>query len=144
MIRAIELVDYLKAKVPYTYFVNEFPPTSADDSAYVKITPGFPPSEWTTKKRVSFQIVVRGAEANMPYAESKALEIYKHLHNRNEFTLDAVDIGDGYYLGMGYALDEPLKRIIHCSADQSAPFYLGRDSNNRPLYSMNFTLVTLN
>lgn len=142
-IKAIELVDYLNAKVSYTYYVNEFPSTGLDDSAYVRMTGGFAPSEWTTKKRPSFQVVVRGAVNSAPQCEEKAYQIYEYLHNRKNFLLDTAELGDSYHLGMGNELEQKPKSIVHCRADQSAPMYLGRDENDRPLYSMNFTLTVI-
>lgn len=142
-IKAIELVDYIKAKVPYTYYVNEFPTNAKDDGAYVRMTGGFPASEWTSKKRPSFQVVVRGASGNAQYAEDIAYQIYADLHNRSNFLLSTIELGDSYYLGTGEELEQSPKSIVHCRADQSSPIYLGRDENDRPLYSINFTLTTI-
>lgn len=142
-IKAIELIDYIKAKVPYTYYVNDFPRNAKDDGAYVRMTGGYEPSEWTTKKRPSFQVVVRGGKDNGPYAEETAYKVYRELHNRSNFTLSDIELGDSYYLGTGEELETKPKSIVHCRADQSSPIYVGKDENDRPIYSMNFTLTTV-
>lgn len=123
MFTVAELKSNINAAVPYTYYANEFAAQSANDAAYVRITPGFKPSEWTNIRKPSFQVVVRGAEANGPAAETKANAIWTYYHGKRDFLVGTT-------------------RIIHCVADQSAPMYLGRDSANRPLYSVNFTFVT--
>lgn len=112
---------YLRKSVPYTYVGNEFEAENPDDCAYTRLTGGFRPSEWTTKSKPSFQVVVRGKPS---VADTKAAEIYSHLHGRTEF-----HIGD--------------TRIIKCIADQSSPIYLGKDANGRAMYSLNFTATTI-
>ncbi|MFC4103601.1 minor capsid protein [Paenibacillus xanthanilyticus] len=124
MFTVAELKSYMAAAVPYTYYANEFAATSADDSAYVRLTGGFKPSEWTNMKRPSLQVLVRGAERNGPAAETVANEIYTYLHRRADFTIGTT-------------------RIAFCAADQSVPLYIGRDENRRPMYSVNFTLTLL-
>lgn len=96
-IKAIELRDYIDGKIDYTFYVNEFPSSSVDDGAFIRMSPGLPASEWTSKKRPSFQVVVRGGERNMPQAEEVAYNIYELMHNRRNFTLDTAEVGDAYY-----------------------------------------------
>lgn len=105
-----------------TFVGNDFQTTSPDDCAYVRITGGYAPSEWTPKAQPSFQIVLR---TKLPSAaEPKANAIYADLHRKTEF-----------YLGN--------TRIVKCLADQSAPLYLGKDENGRTMYSLNFTVTTI-
>lgn len=122
MLKVADIVAYMKTAVPYTYYPNEFPTQATDDIAYVRLTGGFRPSEWTTKKRPSFQIAVR-AKLNTN-ADAKANEIYAYLHNKREFTIGTT-------------------RIVSCTADQSSPLYLGVDENGRTIYSVNFTVTTI-
>lgn len=124
MFTVADLKTYMNTAVPYTYYANEFSVTSVDDAAYVRLTGGFKPSEWTPLKRPSFQVIVRGAEINGPSVETKANAIYAYFHNRDDFVIGTT-------------------RIVHCSADQSIPLYIGRDENKRPMYSVNFTITTL-
>ncbi|WP_409346760.1 minor capsid protein [Paenibacillus sp. MBLB4367] len=124
MFTVSELKQYFVTNMPYTYYANEFPTQSTTDAAFVRLTGGFPPSQWTPKKRPSFQVLMRGSETGGPALEAKANSIFGHLHNRAEFVIGTT-------------------RIVHCSSDQSSPLYLGRDENNRPLYSLNFTCVVM-
>lgn len=117
-----DITAYLRVAVPYTYAANEFAGTSPDDCAFVRLTGGFKPSEWTSKAKPSFQIVVR---AKLPQtAEAQANAIYEHLHRRAEFKFGVL-------------------RVVKCLADQSAPMYLGKDANGRAVYSLNFTITTI-
>lgn len=141
-VRAIDLIDYVNNYIDYTFYINEFPAVSRDDCAFIRMTGGFPASEWTSVKKPSFQVVVRHNEKGAQYAEQKAYEIFEFFHNRQAFTLDEAELGDSYYLGMNLEVPQSLRSIVHCRAEQSTPMYLGRDENNRPIYSMNFTLVT--
>lgn len=142
-VKAIELVDYINNFIEYTFYINEFPAVSRDDSAFIRMTGGGTPSEWTTLKKPTFQVLVRHNEKGAQYAEMKAYEIFDFLHNRKTFTLDDVELGDSYYLGMDVEVPQSLKHIVHCTANQSSPMYIGRDDNNRPIYSMNFTLTII-
>lgn len=121
MLTIPELNTYLRKAVPYAYVGNEFAASNPDDCAYTRLTGGFRPSEWTSKSRPSFQIVVRGKAS---VADKKATEIYTHLNGKGEF-----------YIGS--------TRVIHCLADQSTPIYLGKDTNGRTMYSLNFTVTTI-
>lgn len=112
---------YLRRAVPYVYVGNEFESTNPGDCAYTRLTGGLRPSEWTSKSKPSFQVVVRGKAS---VADVKAIEIYEHLHGRTEFYIDDV-------------------RIVKCVANQSSPIYLGKDANGRTLYSLNFTVTTI-
>ena len=101
---------------------NEFATSSPDDCAYTRITPGYAPSEWTSKAQPSIQIVLRTKLASA--AESRANAIHAALHRKEEFNLGET-------------------RVVKCLADQSAPLYLGKDENGRTLYSLNFTVTTI-
>jgi len=118
-----ELVAFVKSVVPYTYYPNEFPVSAEDNSGYVRIHSGTVPSQWTSQRRPSIQIVVRGD--NGPTSEKLANTIYEEFHRRRD-----CQIGD--------------EHILAIFADQSAPLYLGLDDHHRVLYSINFTAIMLN
>lgn len=122
MFTITEINGYLRQAVPYTYVANEFDAANSDDCAYVRMTGGYAPSQWTSKRKPSFQIVLRAKSART--ADDKANEIYAHLHGLTE-----VMFGN--------------TRIIKCIADQSSPIYLGKDANGRTQYSLNFTVTTI-
>lgn len=122
MISVTDVTSYLRAVIPYTYGPNEFTTTSPDDAAIIRFTGGPRPSEWTSKSKPSFQVLVRAKTAQT--AEAKANEIHSHLHQKSEFAL-----GD--------------TRVVKCLADQPTPIYLGLDANKRTVYSINFTITTI-
>lgn len=122
MFTVAELKTNVEAAVPYTYYSNEFPAAAVDNAAYVRIFGGYRPSQWTPKRRPTIQIVVRGK--NGPATEAIAMAIYDAYHQRQHFTIGT-------------------QRIVATFADQSAPFYLGADDNNRPMYSINFTAILI-
>lgn len=124
MIKTNDLIDWIESLVPYTYFMNDFPATAPNTCAFVRITPGDPLSEWVPIPRPDFQIVVRAAQYEDEQAEDVANNLIKTLHKYS-----------GGYLS-GY-------KLILCRAEQSAPFYIGKDDNSRPLYSINFALTLL-
>lgn len=100
---------------------NDFIAGNPDDCAYVRITGGPPPKEWSSVAYPSFQVVVRSKDPVT--AETKANALYEGLHGKTEFTAG-------------------ITRVVKCLADQSAPWYLGPDEGDRALYSVNFTLTT--
>ncbi|MFW5434354.1 minor capsid protein [Paenibacillus apiarius] len=122
MLTVPEINAYLRQVVPYNYVGNEFESGNPDDCAYTRLTGGFSPSEWTSKSKPTFQIVVRAEKASV--ADAKATKIYEHFNGKAEFY-----IGD--------------TRIIKCLANQSSPIYLGKDANGRAMYSLNFTVTTI-
>lgn len=124
--RVLDIVNYLKAaddvSLPFSYYPNEFMTTTPDDSVIIRITSGRSPSQWTTKKYPSFQALVRSNHPSK--AETKAYEIRDKLHLKTEFTIGTT-------------------KVVGCFADQSEPMFIGKDDNNRILYSVNFTCTTL-
>ncbi|OMD27497.1 minor capsid protein [Paenibacillus odorifer] len=105
----------------FTVVGNDFVAANPDDCAYTRITGGPPPSEWSSVAYPSVQVVIRAK--SMATAEAKANAIFEALHGKAEFIIGTT-------------------RVVKCLADQSAPWYLGPDANNRTLYSVNFTLTT--
>ena len=122
MLTVTDITAFLRQNIAYTFVTNEFAPSNHDDCAYVRMSGGFRPSEWTSKKRPSFQIVLRSKSAKT--ADDKAYEIFAHLNSLTEERVGST-------------------RVVKCVADQSSPLYLGKDENGRALYSLNFTATTL-
>jgi hypothetical protein len=100
---------------------NEFIAANPDDCAYVRITGGPPPREWSSVAYPAFQVIIRAKLA--VNAEVKGNALIAALHGKAEFMLGST-------------------RVVKCLSDQSAPWYLGPDENGRALYSVNFTLTT--
>jgi hypothetical protein len=123
-VKILELISFIKTRVPGVYYPNAFPvSTSAPDiCAIVKLTGGFPPSQWTGKKQPSFQILVRGKAGDTAEVETRAYALHEALMN-----LQNVTMGE--------------ESIVIIRAMNSAPLYIGNDDNNRPIYSMNFDCV---
>jgi hypothetical protein len=100
---------------------NEFIAANPDDCAYVRITGGPPPREWSSVAYPSFQVIIRSKAPAT--AETKGNTLIAALHLKTEFIIGST-------------------RVVKCLADQSAPWYLGPDESGRALYSVNFTLTT--
>jgi hypothetical protein len=121
-VRILELITFIKTRVNGVYFPNAFPISAPDVCAVVKLTGGFPPSQWTGKKQPSFQVLVRGSAKNTSECETRAYEIHESLMNLRD-----VMVGD--------------QSVVIMRAMNSVPLYIGNDENNRPIYSMNFDCV---
>jgi hypothetical protein len=123
-VKILELITFVKARVPGVYYPNAFPisTTTADECSVVKLTGGFPPSQWTGKKQPSFQIIVRGKANGQAEVEARAYAIHESLMNLREVTVGS-------------------ESVVVIRAVNSVPIYVGNDENNRPLYSMNFDCV---
>lgn len=120
-----ELIAFIESLVPGTYFPNSFPESTKapDKCSAVRITGGFPTSQWTGKKQPSFQIRVRGESgASDEEVESRAYDIHNALEN-----LRNIKIGD--------------HSVVVIRPMTSVPQKLGNDENNRPIYTMNFDTV---
>lgn len=119
-----ELIAFIRSLVPGTYFPNTYPisPNAPDKCAVVKLTGGFPTSQWTGKKQPSFQIRVRGEERGQSEVEERAYAIHEALTN-----LQNVKIGN--------------HSVVIIRSMNSTPIHIGDDENNRPIYSMNFDMV---
>lgn len=118
-----ELLSFIRNIIPGLYFPNSFPVSSDkkyDNCSAVKLTGGFPPSQWTGKKQPSFQIRVRGSD--IEECENRAYQIHEKLTN-----LKNVKIGEN--------------SIVIIRSMNSIPLHLGEDENNRTIYSMNFDMV---
>lgn len=122
--KILELITFIKSRVPGVYYPNAFPVSTAvaDDCSVVKLTGGFPPSQWTGKKQPSFQILVRGKATGQAEVEARAYAIHEALMNLRE-----VMIGS--------------ESVVVIRAINSVPLFIGNDENNRPIYSMNFDCV---
>lgn len=119
-----ELIAFIRSLVPGTYFPNSYPISekAPDKCAVVKLTGGFPISQWTGKRQPSFQIRVRGEAGGQGEVEERAYAIHEALTNLRD-----VRIGNN--------------SIVIIRAMNSVPLHIGEDENNRPIYSMNFDTV---
>ncbi|WP_404351676.1 minor capsid protein [Sutcliffiella horikoshii] len=120
--RILELITFIRERVESVYYPNSFPTTSRDDCVMVRLTSGFPTSQWTGKSQPSFQIQVRDARHKTGDCEAKAYEIHKALTNLREVT-----IGES--------------SVVLIRSMNSVPVYIGNDDQERPIYSMNFDCV---
>ncbi|QHA36853.1 hypothetical protein D5E69_14215 [Rossellomorea marisflavi] len=118
--RILDLINFVKSRVPGVYYPNNFPASAPDSCTRIRLTGGFPTDEWTTKKQPSFQIFVR--DVHPAKAEDRAYELQEALTN-----LTNVKVGDS--------------SVVKIRASNSVPIYLGDDENNRPIYSLNFDCV---
>lgn len=124
MIRLNDLIDWIESIVPAKYFMNDFPATAPDACAFVRITPGESLDSWVPIPRPEFQVVVRAPKYHDEQAEEVANSLLIELHKRSGGVLSGL-------------------KLILCKAEQSAPFYIGTDENERPMYSVNFALTLL-
>lgn len=116
-----DLVNYVAANVPFTYYPNGFPAKGAEVCATVKLTGGGSPGKYIKEVRnPSFQILVRATHPRD--AEEKANEIFQFLNGKEFFNVGAAF-------------------VAYCKADQSTPVYIGKDENDRSIYSLNFTCI---
>lgn len=120
--RILELITFIKTRVSGVYYPNAFPIAAPDVCAVVKLTGGFPPSQWTGKKQPSFQVLVRGEAYKPADVEARAYEIHESLMNLRD-----VKVGE--------------ESVVIMRAMNSVPLFIGNDENNRPIYSMNFDCV---
>lgn len=125
--RILELIEFIRSRVSYVYFPNRFPreddPSHRIDAcAAVSIYPGEGADAWTGKRIPHFQVLVRGNPDGHAEVEAKANEIFDALVNAR-----FAQIGSD--------------QIVQITAIGSAPFYIGDDHNDRPVYSMNFRAV---
>lgn len=120
--RILELITFIRERVAGVYYPNSFPTTSQDNCVMVRLTSGFPTSQWTGKAQPSFQIQVRESAQKQGDCEAKAYEIHEALTN-----LHNVTIGDS--------------SVVIIRSMNSVPIYIGNDDRERPIYSMNFDCV---
>lgn len=114
--RMQDLVDYVKAQVPYKYYAYSYPTTAQDNSALIIIGTGLPTRE-TLVRKPSVQILVRGTD--IPTAEAKAYELYNALKYKRDFLVGDANVAEFF-------------------ATQSAPLFIGLDEANRAEFSLNF------
>jgi hypothetical protein len=121
-VKTLELINFIKARVPGVYYPNRFPNDAPDEVVSVKLTGGFPTDQWTGKKQPSFQVMVRGVVKGEGACEAKAYDIHSALTNLREITIGT-------------------DSVVIIRAMNSVPLFIGYDENDRPIYSMNFDCV---
>lgn len=107
---------------------NSWMPETPDLAVAVMAEPGLPQTSNLPTDLPGLQVLVRGPRYDTRTAFELARQVYSHLACLDGITLDA----DG--------ADEI--RVIGCTPLQSGPVPIGRDSNDRPEWSLNFTLRT--
>ena len=120
--RIQELIKYIKSLVPFSLYPNAFPTTSEDECGVVTISAGIGIDSDTGVKRPGFQILIRGKAKDSAKTEERAYEIFEALANKKEQQIGGLS-------------------VVIIRPNGSAPFYIGMDERERPLYSMNFTTV---
>lgn len=120
--KASDLITFLNSLVPYRYYAYSFPTTSENACVAVTIGQGLPMDHETGVRRPSIQLLVRGEVRDIKGAETKAIEIFNALANQQN-----VIIGSD--------------SIVQIQATNSAPFFIGNDEADRPIFSMNFIAV---
>lgn len=121
--RIHELINFLRSRVPHTYYAYRFPATGEDACYCVNILPGMGTDEWTGTRRPGFQILVRDAKGNYAQCEDKAYEMFDSLTNLRD-----VEVGSN--------------KITQIFAETSAPFFIGNEpGTERPVFSMNFRMT---
>lgn len=126
---ATDLIAYLASAgftvYPDPNFIPANLPASKYPCLFVFGTGGFAPHPYVPTERVTFQIIIKGKPYksdpyNMANAEALAKSLIRHLHRKANFTVGSV-------------------QIFSCLASQSNPIFLGRDEEDRPIFSTNFT-----
>lgn len=120
--RIQDLITYVRSLVEFAYYPNTFPTTAADECAIVTIHQGMGADQYTGIKYPSFQILVRGKPRDFQHTEEKAYEIFEAIANKTNQQIG----GDS---------------VVVIKPQGSAPFFIGLDETDRPIYSMNFDMV---
>ncbi|WFR64306.1 hypothetical protein P9222_09105 [Paenibacillus amylolyticus] len=85
MIKPKQFADMLQAEKPFRYYVNEFPSGAPDAAAWVRLTGGYPPSDWSPRKKPSMQILVRGPEKKRSELNSMPMNCTNTCINARSF-----------------------------------------------------------
>lgn len=120
--RIQDLITYVRSLVEFAYYPNVFPPTADDECAVITIHAGMPQDQYTGLKYPSFQILVRGKPRDFQNTEARAYEIFEAIANKKNQQIGA-------------------DSVVIIKPQGSAPFFIGVDENDRPIYSMNFDTV---
>lgn len=119
--------------------IGSYEPDAADGTIYLEKLPqtpaaaigifsvgGFEASGTHGYDLPVISVQVRGAAHDVPGALAKSAEVYAALQGLHSTTLP-----DGTY-------------VVSCKGLQSGPNFIGFDDNDRPGYSLNFSLETRN
>lgn len=114
------VIGFIQKQVPFKYYTNEFPKTDNGDCGFVRFNDGEPPDLYLVGLITpSLQIVIRHESGKE--AEKIATELWQLFHAKEHYKIE-----DNY---------------VHISmCDQSTPVYVGRDNNDRTIYSINVTM----
>jgi len=103
-------------------------PSTLDMAVVVMTQPGAPQLSKIPMDHPGLQVVVRGARYDSRGAHTLARSVYSTLTCLDGVTFDAGGDDEVYVIG--------------CTATQSDPTPIGRDTNDRPEYTVNFQLTT--
>lgn len=113
-------IGFIKQRVPFQYYTNDFPKTDNGNCGFVRFNDGAPPDLYLVGlTSPSMQIAIRHESGRE--AEKIANEIWKLFHAKAHFYIE-----DTYV------------HIAMC--DQSMPVYVGTDGNDRSVYSINVSM----
>lgn len=118
------VIEFISQNVPLKLYANEFPKTDNGDCGFVRFNDGEPPDLYIVGLySPSIQIVIR--QDSGQEADKVSTEIWKLFHAKEHFF-----IGDS--------------KVFISMCDQSTPVYVGRDNNDRTLYSVNVSMKVMN
>ncbi|MDC3413962.1 minor capsid protein [Terrihalobacillus insolitus] len=119
--KVMDVITFVSSNVPFQYFPNEFP-ESANDCGVVRIEGGQNPDIYTVGlKSPSIQVLIRHKKGEE--AERLANDIWSLFHAKSHY-----EIGSTF--------------IYFSSCDQSEPVFVGKDKNDRTIYSVNVSCKT--
>lgn len=122
MLRISEVEEYVKSLVPAHYYMYAFP-TTAVDACVVILMNGGEPATKSNVLRPTLQFLVRGAPNDSQGAEEMAIKLFEEFKFKEDFMIGSTS-------------------IVEMSATTSHPLWTGADEANRPIFSMNFKIVT--
>jgi hypothetical protein len=116
-----DVISYVSQAVSLPLYPNEFP-ESANNCGVVRVEGGQAPDLYINGlKSPSIQFLVRHAKGSE--AERISQEIWKLFHDKTHYS-----IGSTY--------------LYVSKCDQSEPIYVGKDKNDRTIYSINVSCKT--
>lgn len=117
--RIEEVISFIHQYVPFKFYANEFPNEANQDCGFVRFNDGQPPDIYIVGfKTPNIQIVVRHKKGDE--ASRVAKNIWQLFHGKEHYKIGSSKVF-----------------ISYC--DQSEPIYVGKDKNNRTIYSINVT-----
>jgi hypothetical protein len=121
-VKVEEMIAFINENVPFDYYGNEFPKAANDNCGVVRVDGGGTPDLYTVGlKNPSVQVIIRHRKAID--AETISQDVWNLFHAKEHY-----DVGN--------------TKVYISMCDQSEPLYIGKDENNRTIYSINLTCKT--